>query len=49
MTELDVRIVELEPMRVASAYGFGPSPEGVAWDKMQAWAREEDLLSKPHR
>jgi AraC family transcriptional regulator len=49
MTDLDVRIVELEPMRVASAYGFGQSPEGMAWDKMQAWAREKGLISKPYR
>ena len=27
MSQLDVRIVKLEPMRVACAYGFGKEPE----------------------
>jgi DNA gyrase inhibitor GyrI len=49
MTELDVRIVKLEPMLVASAYGFGESPEGLAWDNMSAWAEPKGLLEKPHR
>jgi AraC family transcriptional regulator len=49
MTELDVRIVKLEPMLVASAYGFGESPEGVAWDNMLAWAKGKGLLEKPYR
>lgn len=44
-TNLDVRIVELEPMRVAAAYGFGPSPEMIAWDKILRWARAQGLLS----
>ncbi len=33
--ELDVRIVRLEPMKVASTYGFGSGPEMIAWDKMR--------------
>lgn len=44
MSELEVRIVRLAPMRVASAYGFGESPEEEAWDKLLAWAREKGLL-----
>lgn len=44
MSQLDVRIVRLEPMRVASAYGFGPSPEGIAHEKMQAFLRSRGLL-----
>jgi DNA gyrase inhibitor GyrI len=44
-----VRIVWLEPMRVASAYGFGPSPEEEAWEKIMAYAEREGLLEKPHR
>jgi DNA gyrase inhibitor GyrI len=44
-----VRIVRLEPMRVASAYGFGPSPEEEAWEKIMAYAEREGLLEKPHR
>ena len=47
MTELDVKIVKLEPMRVASAYGFGPSPELVARDKLIAWAKPKGLLDNP--
>jgi DNA gyrase inhibitor GyrI len=49
MAELEVRIVELEPMRVASALGFGPSPEEIAWEKILAFAQERNLLARPHR
>ena len=45
MGELDVRIVKLEPMRVASAYGFGTSPEEEAQGKLFTWARAKDLLN----
>ena len=44
MSELDVRIVNLEPMRVASFWGFGASPERAAWDQLLAWARPRGLL-----
>jgi DNA gyrase inhibitor GyrI len=47
MTELDVRIVTLEPMRVASAHAYSASPEGEAWDKLIAWARPRGLLDDP--
>ncbi len=46
MSELAVRIVKLEPMRVASAYGFGEQPELQAWDTLLSWAKSkgyEDL------
>jgi DNA gyrase inhibitor GyrI len=46
MSELDVRIVKLEPMRVASTVGFGPSPEELAWQKILAWADTEGLLAQ---
>ena len=39
MSELDVKIVKLEPMRVICFNGFGEGPEGVALDKLFAWAR----------
>ena len=42
-TKLDVRIVQLEPLRVASALGFGPSPEAIAWEKILGWARQNGL------
>lgn len=40
MSENEVRIIKLEPMRVASAYGFGEQPELEAWEKILAWAKE---------
>ena len=39
MSDNDVQIVRLEPMRVASAYGFGESPELEAWEKILDFAR----------
>ena len=47
MKEQDVRIVELEPMRVASAHAFGPGPEGAAMQKLMAWAEPKGLLADP--
>ena len=44
MEELSVRIVRLTPMRVASAYGFGSSPEEQAWQILLDWARADGLL-----
>jgi DNA gyrase inhibitor GyrI len=49
MSELEVRIVKLEPMRVASVWGFGESPEGEAWGKLEAWARPKGLLDDPEK
>ena len=46
MKELDVRIVELEAMRVASVYAFGESPETDAWDKLVAWINRKDLADQ---
>ena len=50
MSELEVRIVSLEPMRVASANGFGEQPETQAWSKILTWASSQGFedLSK-HR
>lgn len=44
MSDLEVRIVKLEPMRVASLYGFSKEPEGEAWKKLEAWARPKGYL-----
>jgi DNA gyrase inhibitor GyrI len=49
MKELDVRIVKLEPMRVASAHAFGPSPEPEAMNKLTAWAEPKGLLAEPEK
>ena len=46
MDNLDVRIVRLEPMRMASALGFGASPETEAWEKLLSWAGSEGLLNQ---
>ena len=41
MSENKVRIITLEPMHVASAHGFGPEPEGIAWDKTLSFVEEK--------
>jgi effector-binding domain-containing protein len=49
MSGLEVRIVEMEPMRVASAHGFGEHPEDLAWEKILAFAQSHDLDSEDAR
>lgn len=49
MEHLDVRLIRLEPMTVASALGFGTQPELQAWDKILAYARDHHLLDQPQR
>lgn len=49
MDELEVRIVELSPRRVASVHGFGQQPEYIAWDKLMAYAQPRGLLADPDR
>lgn len=49
MSDLEVRIVKLPPMRVACVHGFGEGPEEQAFDKMKAWAQAHDLLGQPCR
>ncbi len=44
MDESKVEIVTLPGMRVASAWGFGGSPEEMAWKKLDDWARPLGLL-----
>jgi DNA gyrase inhibitor GyrI len=50
MKEIEVRIVKLEPMRVASAQVVSTTPEHDAWEKMRSWAEPKGLLedSKKH-
>lgn len=43
MGNLEVRIVQLEPLRVATALGFGEQPETIAWEKILNWARERGV------
>ena len=44
MSELKIEIVRLEPTRMISSYGFGPEPEGIAHEKMQAFLHQKGLL-----
>ena len=44
MTDLEVRIVRLEPMRVASVRVVSESPEVDAWGKLRSWAQPQGLL-----
>ena len=46
MGALDVRIVRLPNLRVASAHGFGPSPEEIAWEKLSTWAKAKGIWDK---
>lgn len=43
LNTIEVRIVKLEPSRVASARAFGPSPESIAWQKLLTWARANGM------
>ena len=49
MNTLDVKIITLDPMTVASVQGFGPSPEAAAWQKLADWAGPRGLLAEPGR
>lgn len=44
MNEQDIRITELAPMKVASAYAYCESPEFAALAAMQDFAEANDLL-----
>ncbi len=47
MTDLDVRIVRLEPMRVAWIRIVSETPEHDAWEKLRPWAEALGLLENP--
>ena len=51
MPDLVGRIARVEPMRVASAMGFGPSPESLSWEKLWAYVERCGLMTdgQPHR
>ena len=44
MSELNVRIVKLGPLRVASVLGYGKEPEDIAWKKLAAFAQAHGLF-----
>ncbi|GIK64859.1 MAG: hypothetical protein BroJett018_26530 [Chloroflexota bacterium] len=41
---LEVRVVKLEPMRVACLTAYGDTPELTAWSALLHWARDRELL-----
>jgi DNA gyrase inhibitor GyrI len=51
MSELNVKIIRLEGMRVASVQGFGSGPEKQAWEKMRVFLAQQGWLAdlKAHR
>jgi DNA gyrase inhibitor GyrI len=49
MSELEVRIVALEPLRVACVNAYSESPEQDSWLAMEAWAKPKGLLDVPDR
>ena len=46
MQDIEVRIVDLAPMRVVSAYGFCESPEPVAWQRIKDWIARNGLADE---
>jgi effector-binding domain-containing protein len=43
MGEFEVKIVQMEPLRVASALGYGTNPEELAWNKILAFAEAKGI------
>jgi DNA gyrase inhibitor GyrI len=46
MSELDVKIINLPELHVASALGFGSGPETQAWEKMFKFLQDRGLWEK---
>ena len=44
MPNVDVKIIRLEPMRVACAHVVGEDPEHDAWARLHDWANPKGLL-----
>jgi DNA gyrase inhibitor GyrI len=44
VTEMEVRIEKLDPMRVAGVQVISASPEIEAWEQLRAWAGPKGLL-----
>lgn len=45
----DVKIIQLEPFRAASFYGFGTNPEEQAFSALYAWAGPRGYLADPQQ
>ncbi len=46
---IEVKIVHLEPMYVASFPAYGPEPETEGFERLVAWARPMGLLDDPKK
>ncbi len=44
MSEIEAKVVKLEPARMLSAYGFGSEPESMAWEKIKAFGLKKSLF-----
>ena len=49
MSEFEVHIVRLPPLRVASVLGFGQEPELQGREKLDAWAKPRGFLDRPEQ
>ena len=49
MSNTTMKIVKLAPLRVASAWAFGPQPEEQAWQILREWAEARGLLQEQAR
>lgn len=47
MAFLEVRIVHLDPMHIASFLGYGPNPEALAWTALAQWTATNGLMDDP--
>lgn len=45
MSEIEVKIVKLEPLRVASVQGFGQNPEEQATSKLHHWLTKKGWIN----
>ncbi len=43
MSTMEVRIIRLEPLYVASALGYGSNPEELAWNNLLDWIKASGL------
>jgi DNA gyrase inhibitor GyrI len=47
MNKNKIRIVQLQPCRIASAHAYGSAPEIEALGKLKEWARSQGYLEQP--
>ena len=47
VSDITVRILTLDPMRVASVQAYGENPERDAWEKLQLWAEAKGFIDLP--